>query len=162
MEKVRMSADGFASVTVDYNDITNGEYLDTLKKIRISSNESTAGGLVAIATGTAGTTAVTLDLFSLGYTDSNGDAVTFSSEAYIDGVAFAADPHGTVSICPSSGAIATQGGRSFKMGSVDNSVAVSKIPGSGFTVGGLDVRIVSEASPVSTITYTVVVWGRSE
>lgn len=153
-----MSADGFASVTIDYNDLADGEYLDTLKKIRISSNESTTGGVVAIATGTAGTTAVTLDLFALGYTDANGDAVTFSSEAAIDGVAFAADPSGTVSICPANGSIATQGGRAFKMGSIDNSVAVSKIPGSGFTLGGLDVRIVSEAYP--EIAYTVVVWGR--
>ena len=74
-----MSIDGSISVTFDFNDTATSDGVDSLKKVRLASNEVITAGSVAVLSGTASTTVQNIDLTSLAYRDAAGDLVTFTT-----------------------------------------------------------------------------------
>jgi hypothetical protein len=79
MEAIRMSIDGSISVTFDFNDTAASDGVDSLKKVRLSSNQVITAGGVAVLSGTVSTTVQTIDLTSLPYRDAAGELVTFTA-----------------------------------------------------------------------------------
>ena len=73
-----MALSGSISVTFDFNDTAEAPGVDTLKKVRLSSNETIGAGKVAVLSGTVGTTVQNIDLSSIDYRDSSGELVTFT------------------------------------------------------------------------------------
>ena len=73
-----MSIEGSISVSFDFNDTASSSGVDTLKKVRLTSNESIVAGKVAVLSGTVGTTVQNIDLTSLDYRDASGELVTFA------------------------------------------------------------------------------------
>jgi hypothetical protein len=79
MEAIRMSVEGSISVAVDFNDTSDGEGVDTLKKIRLASIDTYTTGKVAVVSGTCGTALVVISGAPSSYEDASGSAVNFTS-----------------------------------------------------------------------------------
>lgn len=73
-----MSIEGSISVTFDFNDTATAEGVQSLKKVRLASNEAITAGSVAVLSGTVGTAVQNIDLTSLDYRDAAGNLVTFT------------------------------------------------------------------------------------
>lgn len=74
-----MSIDGSVSVVFDFNETSSASGVDSLKKVRLASNESYTAGKIAVVSGTISTTVQNVDLTSLDYRDSSGELVTFTN-----------------------------------------------------------------------------------
>ena len=85
-----MSIEGSISVMFDFNDTASAEGVESLKKVRLASNEAVTAGKVAVLSGTVGTAVQNIDLTSLDYRDAAGSLVTF---AEIDRIAIQAASH---------------------------------------------------------------------
>lgn len=74
-----MSLDGSVSVVFDFNETSSASGVDSLKKVRLASNESYTAGKIAVVSGTISTTIQNVDLTSLAYRDASGELVTFTN-----------------------------------------------------------------------------------
>lgn len=74
-----MSLDGNVSVVFDFNETSSASGVDSLKKVRLASNESYTAGKIAVVSGTISTTVQNVDLTSLAYRDASGELVTFTN-----------------------------------------------------------------------------------
>lgn len=74
-----MSLDGNVSVVFDFNETSSASNVDSLKKVRLASNESYTAGKIAVVSGTISTTVQNVDLTSLTYRDASGELVTFTN-----------------------------------------------------------------------------------
>lgn len=156
-----MSIEGHIQVAVDFNDSDSVDSCDTLKKIRIASNDTFSTNKVAIVTGTVGTVAATFAWTAPGYIGSDGEAVTFLSENTVDGLAFMAEPHGTLSLQTIAACPVTPIGKSFKIASEDGRVAMTQLGRrTGNTFGGLTINVqVDDDRTTKTASYAFVMWG---
>lgn len=156
-----MSVSGHCQVAVDFSDTGSATAVDTLKKIRIASNDTFSTNKVAIVTGTCGTSASTFAWTAPGYTAADGEAVEFTTENTVDGIAFIAEPYGILSLETGAACPVTPGGKSFKIASEDNRVAMTQLgKRSGFTLGGLTINVFVDSSrSQQTASYAFVMWG---
>ena len=156
-----MSIEGHVQVAVDFNDADTASACDTLKKIRLASNSTYSTNKVAIVTGTCGTAAVTFAWTSPGYVGADGQAVEFSTENTIDGIAFVAEPYGILSLQTPSACPVTPEGKSFKIASEDGRVAMTQLGRkTGNTLGGLTINVFVDTSRTQeTASYAFVMWG---
>lgn len=74
-----MSLDGNVSVVFDFNETSSASGVDSLKKVRLASNESYTAGKIAVVSGTISTTVQNVDLTSLTYRDASGELVAFTN-----------------------------------------------------------------------------------
>jgi hypothetical protein len=155
MEAIRMSVEGSVQVAVDWHDSADTTNLDTLKKIRLSKNDTYSGTKVAIVTGTCGTAASTFAWTSCGYVAADGSTVSFLNENSVDGIAFVADPYGVLTV----GDPALSKG--FKICSEDSGVAMSQPARRvGETIGGLAISVFVDSSrSQTTAAFAFVMWG---
>ena len=156
-----MSIDGHVQVAVDFNDSDTATACDTLKKIRLASNDTFSTNKVAIVTGTCGTAAATFAWTAPGYVGSDGEAVEFSSENTVDGIAFIAEPYGTLSLETQAACPVTPESKSFKIASENGRVAMTQLARrTGSTLGGLTINVFVDSSRTQeTASYAFVMWG---
>lgn len=159
-----MSVEGHIQVAIDFNDVAEGDGLDTLKKVRLASSDSFSTNKISVVTGTCGTAASTFSFTQLGYFGADGEEVTYTTERTVDGVAFQAEPYATLTLETTAACPITPQGKSFKIASADNRVAMTQIgKKSGTTLGGLTLKVfvepVDSARTATAATYAIAVWG---
>jgi len=85
-----MSVEGFARVSIDLNDTHTEDSIDSLKKVVLSSSDTFTNGVVVVATGTCGTSAVSVDFSE--FRGADGELVSWDSYGTSTRIAFAASP----------------------------------------------------------------------
>ena len=75
-----MSIEGRIAIDVSFADSATSDGVQSLKKISLTDTTSYTTGKVAIVTGTCGTAAVNLDVFSLAYKNAAGDSVSLTPQ----------------------------------------------------------------------------------
>lgn len=147
-----MSVEGSISVTVDFNDTDDGEGVDTLKKIRLASNDAYTSGKVAIVSGTCGTAGVAINPLSPGYTAADGTEVTFSSVDYVRAIAFSATP---------GASLQSENMNGFQLSSGQGRVANSSLPSGTYPLSGpqLTAKTIGLFGQNPTAEYSIVIYG---
>jgi len=156
-----MAVSGTFNISASFVESFTATASETERKLALSSANIPASSKVALVSGTCGTAAVTLTFLAPGYTDTNGDAVTFSGINTVDGVAFVADTKATlVCLNASAGSPVAEAGHSFKVSSQDNIVATTAVPRrSGNLLGDLTMNIFCQNVSVTTANYSLLMWG---
>jgi len=156
-----MAVSGTINVNASFIETLSETSCETERKLSLASANVPASSKVAIVSGTCGTSAATLTFLSPGYTDPNGDAVTFSGINTVDGVAFVADTKATlVCLNESAGSPIAEVGHSFKVSSQDGVVAMTAVPKrSGGILGELTMNIFCQNVSVTTANYSLLMWG---
>jgi len=156
-----MAVSGTINVNAAFLETLSETSCETERKLGLASANVPASSKVAIVSGTCGTSATTLTFLAPGYTDTNGDAVTFSGINTVDGVAFVADTKATlVCLNASAGSPVAEAGHSFKVSSQDNIVAITAVPRrSGGILGDLTMNIFCQNVSVTTANYSLLMWG---
>jgi len=77
-----MSVEGFLRVSIDLNDTHTEDSIDSLKKVALSSSNAYTNGIIAVASGTCGTTAETIDISN--FRGADGELVDFGPISGLD------------------------------------------------------------------------------
>jgi len=140
------------SATINLNlsalDSSSQESCDAEKKCSLSSSDSLSSAIVTIASGTCGTTAVSVDFSE--YRGADGELVSWDSWPTSTRIAFVADPSALLDWDESS--------IPLRMTSRNNQVAVASLPLGTIPLSPapLEVKTVSGVlTPAYTASYTV-------
>jgi len=139
------SVEGRFQVDVQFQDWTAQAGVKSLKTVSMQESTEYPDGKVALATGTVGTGTVTLTIATLGYRDSLGGTVAFSSFSRVGFVA-----NGTTRVI-----LADQDGTRIGV-SRGGAVAMSLSPSDGFNA----VQVYHLAADTANVaTFTVLLYG---
>jgi hypothetical protein len=141
-----MSLLGRFTIDVQFQEASAATAVSSMKTVALQHSTEYDFGKIAVVTGTVGTAVINVDCNAPAYTDSTGDAVTFSS---ISRVAFSAT--GSTIVRCASDQLDTVG-YSMTLYSRSNQIAVSEcIEDNEFEIG--------VNGTAGTATYTLVLYG---
>ena len=143
-----MAVSGTINVNLSALHTYTADGVDAEKKVVLSSSDNLPSAVVAVASGTCGTTAINVDFSE--FRGADGELVSFIGYPPSMRIAFAASPLGMLTWDRNAG---------LSLTSRDNQIAITSMPiSSGIPSPGnpMQVRVVQELLGPSTASYTVV------
>lgn len=143
-----MAVSGTINVNLSALDTYTADGVDAEKKVVLSSSDNLPSAVVAVASGTCGTTAINVDFSE--FRGADGELVSFIGYPPSMRIAFAASPLGMLTWDRNAG---------LSLTSRDNQIAITSMPASSGVpspANPMQVSIIQEILGPSTASYTVV------